>query len=257
MGLVLYRLATCGGWVAVSVVLSLVWCSPATADTLNKCLDGSGHVSYQQRPCDGGTGVQVTTKSASPQPVDTQTVSVPVPLPAQTPPRAPAAAGAVDQSRPALPATPPAEARGRLNGYPAAGYGLSVGMTGNDVIKRWGRPHEINVVNGDAVFFHYCDLRVAFIFRGELVSWSALFPDGEKGAALYNYGEPWTDAVQKWGAKRDRRAFMSNSGDTGDVEKWAPNRWVVTDAQGYIVSWCDAANYRPPVTPPQNITAWE
>ncbi len=251
-----YRLMACGRLVATSVVLSLVWCIPAFADTLYKCTDGSGHVAYQQRPCDGGGGVQVTTKSVSPQSADTQTVSVPVPLAARTPPAAPTT-GVADQSRPALPATPPAEARGRLDGYPATGYGLSVGMSGNDVIQRWGRPHEINVVSEDAVFFHYCDLRVAFIFRGELVSWSAMFPDSEKGAGLYSYGEPWTDAVQKWGAKRDRRAFMSAAGDTGDVEKWTPNRWIVTDAQGNIVSWCDAANYRPPVTPPQKITEWE
>ncbi len=246
--------------IAGSAVLLAIGTGSPVADTLYKCVDGNGRVAYQQRPCDSGAGTQITTKSASPRPADTQSVSVPIPTAAGTSavaPAAPAVPAVAAPSKPALPATPPAEARGRLDGYPASGYGLAVGMSGNDVIRRWGRPHEINVIEPDSVFFHYCDLRTAFIYKGELVSWSARFPDSESGATLYKFGEPWIRAVQKWGYERAHKSYSNSGSDRGDIEQWTPNRWVVTDAQGNIVSWCDAADYRSPVTPPQKRTAWE
>lgn len=258
-----YRFAlACGRLIAASVVLSSNWCNPASADTLYKCVDGSGHVAYQQRPCDGGSGAQINTKSSTPPSTSGQTVPIPrvpqssVPSATSATSPTPAPPASTEQSAIKLPPTPPAEARGHLDGWPASGDGLIVGMSGKAVVKSWGRPHDINVVNRDSVFFHYCDLRTAYIYKGELVSWSALFPDSKKGAALYRYGDPWIRAAQKWGYQRERNSFNNSATDRGDVQRWSPTKWVVTDAQGNIVSWCDTTDY-PPVIPPLNKTEWE
>ena len=105
------------------------------------------------------------------------------------------------------------------------------------------------------MFFDYCDGRIALFMKGEVASWSALFPESKARIRLFNYGDPWTRAPLKWGYERDRKTFLNCGSDRGDVQTWAPSRWIVTDSQGNIVTWCDAAYSSMP--PPTHKTAWE
>ena len=238
---------TCG-----FVMLALT--TAATAQSMYKCTTPTGVV-YQQAPC-MGTGKRIVVEPAS-GPASGTDRPVVEDTPRTQPPVAPTPATSEAPVKSDLPATPPPEARGRLDGWPKSDDGLAVGMSPNAVIRAWGRPHEIVQSGSDGMFFHYCDMRTALIWKGQLASWSALFDDSKRGAHSYVYGQPWREAAQKWGVDRERKAFMYAGGERGDVQTWSQGKWIVTDQQGNIVSWCDAADHRGSTPPPTHRTAWE
>jgi hypothetical protein len=227
----------------------------ASAQSIYRCTDAGGRVVYQSKRCDaqgGGRRVDETNAATSGS-VDTPpaTVAVPAPIPSK-PTEKPAPATTAD-----LPATPPAGARGRLDGYPKEGHGLKEGMPPSQVVKIWGRPHEVDVFNARATFFHYCDWRTAMFYDGKLASWSAHFPDSKRGVSLFRYSETWIGAPQTWGMERRRTNYMHGVNDRGEVQFWSGQRWIVTDTHGNIVSWCDADVTRPDTAPPTRKTPWE
>jgi hypothetical protein len=233
---------------------SAVGTADAGAQAIVRCTDSNGRVVYQSKPCDGqggGRPVDVTNATSSGK-VDPPAEPVPVPVPAAkaaTKANAPATTG--------LPATPPAIARGRLDGYPKEGFGLREGMLPAQVVRVWGRPHEVTVFSARATFFDYCDWRVAMFWDGKLASWSALFADSKRGVSLFRYAEPWIGGPQTWGVERRRYTYMHDVNDRGDVQFWSGQRWIVTDTHGNIVSWCDADVSRPDTAPPTRRTPWE
>ena len=231
----------------------LVLAPTPMAQSLYKCVGAGGRVAYQQNPCPGaGTKLEVSVPSG----MGTAPAATPGPASANSPvatdkPKdtVPAAAES------SLPSRPPVQARGRLDGWPKSGDGLSEGMSPRDVIGQWGRPHQGDVVDRRGLFFDYCDFRVAFFFDGKLASWVALFPETKAGAHLFIYGEPWKAGPLKWGVERERVGFTNAVSDHGDVQTWAKGRWIVTDSQGNIVSWCDSSGSS--MSPPTRRTAWE
>lgn len=216
----------------MATVLTFGW-GTALAQTY-KCTDPTGRVTYQQRPCDG-TGTALDVRPANAQ------VREPAPAVLANPPA---------PSRPV-----PGEAEPRtdpLDPYRLPGLRLSLGMNVQQVVSMWGLPTEMSTDRGYTIM-HWCDARIALLVKGVLRAWDAPFADSRKGATLYSYGEPWIRASQRWGSDPNQLKIEPYSGPLlgrGEVRKWTPLRWIVTDQQGNISGWCDAAEHRPPVRPP-------
>ena len=224
----------------------------AFAQSMYKCTGADGRISYQQTPCAGtGKALDVTIPSGY-QGGAAQGNAVPGAATASS-----GSANSADTGAPAgvPPVDPPLQARGRLNGWPKSGDGLVEGMAPRDVIRRWGRPHKVDIVEERGLFFDYCDARAAFFFDGKLTSWSALFPESKAGSSLFVYGEPWKVASLRWGIERDRRSFSNSASDRGDVQTWGKGKWIVTDAAGNITAWCESRGSSS--MPPTLKTAWE
>lgn len=234
----------------------VVWPGPAAAQSMYKCVGADNRITYQQKPCVGaGTSVDVTPATGT-----GGTTSQP-----ETSPNAEKAAPKTSSPEVQPVAGPPAtipesalsRAKGRLDGRPKSGGGLTEHMSASAVIRQWGRPHQIDVVDRDLMFFDYCDYRLAAFWKGKLALWVLPFPESKAGAALYRYGEPWTSAPQKWGIDRERKTYMNSGVDRGDVQKWNAGRWIVTDTNGNIVSWCDTPTPQLSTPPPTSKSAWE
>jgi len=244
---------------AIAIILS--WTcfalAPLAAETVYRCVGLDGKVSFQQRKCEAaGEAVDVSPANRQVKVPERPDEFVRVPSAKGRETSKAAAEKSLD-----VEATPSIDvlqfARGRLDGFPKLGHRLTVGMPPAAVIEAWGRPHEVVSHGPTTLFFHYCDLRTALFWKGRLASWSALFEDSQRGTALFSYGESWKAASTKWGYQRNHRAFMFSGGARGEIQEWSPQRWIVTNAEGGIVSWCDAADHRPPTPPPTVSTPWE
>jgi hypothetical protein len=238
------------------LVGALLWTSLAPAQSMYRCVGADNRVTYQQRPC-AGTGASIDVRPASGTTVEASQSEGTGKSAAAPPKVAPLPPTSTATPLPDLPDVPPPQARGRLDGWPKSGEGLVKGMQPGAVIQRWGRPHQVEIVGEHGLFFDYCDSRIAFFWRGALSSWAAIFPDSKAGAYLYSYGQPWAIASQKWGFEREQKAYSNSVSDRGNVQTWAKSRWIVTDAQGNIVSWCDAAPPGSAMAPPTRRTPWE
>jgi hypothetical protein len=144
----------------------------------------------------------------------------------------------------------------RLAAYQQAEFGLSRGMGIKEVTETWGLPTDMRT-DRNYTFMHWCDMRVALLIDGVLEGWDAPFADSKAGARLYKYGEPWTVASMRWGVDRKIEGYSGPLLGRGEIQRWTPLRWVVLDSHGHIVSWCDAAQHRAPVTPPAFNPPWD
>src|SRR5690348_7387363 len=121
----------------------------SSAQSLFKCVGSDGHVSYQQRPC-VGSGKAIDATPANEEVKPATSVAVPVPKASRSPTSSGvASANSVTTD---VPGGPPPQAKGRLDGWPHSGDGLVQGMSPSAVIKSWGRPHSISIIDGKAVF---------------------------------------------------------------------------------------------------------
>lgn len=237
-------------------VTALMWPGLTAAQSMYKCVGPDNRVTYQQKPC-GGAGTSIDVRPAAgmgaqanePDPSTNAAAAVPK---TQNP-----EAASVSVPLPSIPDTALSRARGRLDGRPKSGGGLVEHMPASSVIRQWGRPHQIDVVDGNVVFFDYCDYRLAAFWKGKLALWVLPFPESNAGAFLFRYGEPWTSAPKRWGIDRDRKTYMNSASDRGDVQKWNSGRWIVTDANGNIVSWCDTPTPQQSTPPPTRKSVWE
>jgi hypothetical protein len=98
---------------------------------------------------------------------------------------------------------------------------------------------------------------MALVIDGRLQAWDAPFPDSKRGATLFTYGEPWTHAAARWGFDRKNVPYSGPHVGRGEIQRWTPLRWIVTDSHGGIVGWCDAAEHRSAVAPPAFNPPWD
>lgn len=207
-----------------------------------RCADAAGTVTYQQRPCEGkGSAVDVRPANAQ----ERAPIQQIPPVPAEASVAATARAGAT------------AEERTPAQDYQKPGLRLRVGMSERQVIESWGLPTDLHDYGGGWYFLWWCDMRMALMVDGRLRSWDAPFEDSVRGANLFSYGEPWIRASQRWGYERKVEAYSGPRLGRGEVQKWTPLRWVVTDSHGRLVSWCDAAEHRSPEPPPAFNPPWD
>ena len=122
------------------------WPSDAKAQ-MYKCADASGHVSYQQRPCDG-TGTKLNVRPANEQVREPTAAAKSDASPASTP---------MPASADKLPPQPNPL-------YQKPGFRLSPGMTVKQVVEMWGLPTDTSAEREHTIM-HWCDARIALLVK--------------------------------------------------------------------------------------------